>query len=169
MAFSLHGCADARFGGVYCSPPLNCLGASGTVDYPKVFNNLYDITHKETEKDRAGKGFVRYDIIGTPQCQLNRRVQIDVPGHKQETLSCDIFNIFAGEYYLPIKRPSRISFKLIGPGGEKIDGKAVTITPNADMISDYGGTEFGWRIIVRLTNRGNLQLGISDPHWIDRN
>lgn len=168
IAFSLSGCADARFGGVYCSPPLNCFGASGTVDYPKVLNNLYDITHKETGKDRAGKGFIRYDIINRQQCILGRKIQVNAPGHEQKILTCDFGSIFA-DYYIPIEQPTRVTIRLLGSDDKVLEGRVVTITPNADMIGDYGGTEFGWKIIVKLTNRGSLQLEISDPHWIDRN
>ena len=162
------GCAVTHTGGYWCSPPLNCIEGHATITPPPFARNFYDIMYKETGNDRGGKGFIRYDIIGTPQCQLNRKVQIDVPGHERKTLSCDIWNIFADKYYIPIKRPTRIAFKLLGPRDELIEEKAVTITPNAAMISDYGGTEYGWRIIIKLTYRGALQLSISDPHWIDR-
>ncbi len=166
LVFSLPGCAVTHTGGYWCSPPLNCIEGHAKIEPPPVARNLYDIMYKETGQDRGGKGFIRYDIINTPQCQLNRKLQIDVPGHGRQTLSCDIGNIFAN-YYIPIKRPTRIVFKLLGPRDELIEEKAVTVTPDAKMIGDYGGIEYGWRIIAKLTTRGNLQLWVSDSHWID--
>lgn len=168
IMLSLQGCADAIFGGAYCSPPLNCIGVAGTVDYPQTLNNWYDIAYKETGPDRAGKGFVRYDIINTPQCRLGRKVQVDVPGYKRRIFTCDIGNIFA-EYQIPIKQPTRIICRLLGPSNEPLEQKVVTITPDADMIRDYseGGVEYGWRIIVTLSRQGTLRFNVSDPYWIE--
>lgn len=168
LIFLFSGCTVTHVGGYVCPEPLNCLEGHAKIEPPPVLRNLYDIAYKETGPDRAGKGFVRYDIIKTPQCQLNRKVQVDVPGHKQQILTCNIADIFA-EYYIPIKRPTRITFKLLGPLNETIEEKVITISPDINMIRDYseGGVQYGWRIIAMLSRQGTLRFNVSDHHWIE--
>lgn len=168
LVFLFSGCAVIRTGGYWESPPLNRIEAHAKIEPPAVLQNLYNITHKETGPDRAGKGFIRYDIINKRQCILGRKIQIDVPKHEQKILTCDFGSIFA-DYYIPIEQPTRIALRLLGSDDKVLEGRVVTITPDIKMIGDYsqGGVQYGWRIIVKLSHQGILQISVSDPHQID--